>query len=109
MHRESLPAMKQRKAVFGILSLIAFCVGIFVGIATAMAMISGTEGMASLGAGLAGIVVILLASIPSFVFAVIGLIREERPPWPALLGFFLSVIPGGLGLITLALLLKHYL
>jgi len=100
--------MKQRKAVFGKLSLIAFCVGIFAGIATAKAMISGTEEMASLGAGLASIAVMLMACIPSLVFAVIGLFRKEKPMWPAVLGFVLSVIPGGLGLYCLATLL-HYL
>ncbi len=104
---------RKRLPIFGALSLIAFCVGIFVGIATAMVMISGTEEMASLGAGLASIAVILMACIPSFVFAVIGLFRKEKPMWPAVVGFVLSVIPGGLGLRILVEILvdcfKHIL
>jgi hypothetical protein len=95
------PAIKQQKAVFGMLSLIAFGVGIFAGAAE---MIFGAEM-----SGLKGITFILLASAPSLLFAVIGLLRKEKPLWPAILGFLLSIIPGGLGLLELVGFYAHLL
>lgn len=105
--------MKQRKAVLGTLSLFAFCVGVLVGIASTMEFASGAEEMASLGAAIAGIGFTLLACVPSLVFATIGILRKESPLWPAVLGFVLSVIPGGIGLYMLMRILvdccKHFL
>jgi hypothetical protein len=105
--------MKQRKATFGTLSLFAFFVGILVGVSSAAEMVSGSEEMASLGAALAGIGFLLLACVPSLVFAVIGLLRKEKPLWPSVTGFVLSIFPGGLGLRMLAEILlgcfKHLL
>jgi hypothetical protein len=94
-------ATTQRKATFGKLSLTAFFIGALVGTAIAWNIISGSEEMASLGAGLAGIAIILMACVPSLIFALIGLIRNEKPKWPAIVGFCLSILPGGLGLIVL--------
>jgi len=105
--------MKQPEAIFGGLSLLALFVGVLVGVASTIGMVSGAEEMASLGAAIAGIGLGLMACIPSLVFAVIGIWRKEKPSWPALLGFILSVFPGGLGLYMLAKLLgdgfKHFL
>jgi hypothetical protein len=105
--------MNQRKAIFGTLSLFSLCVGVLVGIASTMGLVSGAEEMASLGAALAGIGLGLVACVPSLVFAAIGIIRKERPLWPAVLGFILSVLPGGLGLSMLTRILvdgfKHFL
>jgi hypothetical protein len=105
--------MKQRKAIFGPLSLFAFFAGLLVGVTSTMEMVSGAEEMASLGAALGGIGLGLLACVPSLVFAAIGIIRREKPLWPAVLGFILSVLPGGLGLSILTRIfvdgIKHFL
>jgi hypothetical protein len=105
--------MKQRNAVFGTLSLFSLCAGVIVGIALTIGLVSGAEEMASLGAALGGIGFGLIACVPSLIFAGIGILRKEKPLWPAVLGFILSVFPGGLGLRILVQILvdcfKHFL
>ena len=61
--------------------------------------------MASLGAVITSIGLGVVACVPSLVFSVIGMEGEEKPLWPAVLGFVLSVFPGGLGLRVLAKIL----
>jgi hypothetical protein len=99
--------IRKRKSVFGTLSLIFFFAGIFAGILIAKEIMSGVEEMASLGAALAAGGIICFICIPSLVFSVIGFMRKEKPLWPAIVGFLLSVIPGGAGLLMLFALLEQ--
>jgi hypothetical protein len=105
----SEPSIKNRASLFGPLSLVALFIGVLVGIGVAKNIVSGAEEMASMGAGFAGVAVILMACIPSLVLASIGLIRNEKPLWPAALGLILSVLPGGIGLIMLVLVIAALL
>jgi hypothetical protein len=78
-----------------------------------MGTVSQSEETAPLGASLAGVGFGLLACIPGLIFAVIGILRGEKPLWPAVVGFVLSILPGGLGLRMLvdifAVCFKHLL
>jgi hypothetical protein len=95
-------------ALFGTASLVALGLALSVGVLSTAALASHTEEMASFGA-IAGIGFGLLASIPSFLFAVIGLLRGEKPLWPAVIGFMLSIAPAGLGLVILgSFLVGHH-
>lgn len=99
--------MNQRKAVFGTLSLFALGAGVLLGVASTIGFASESEEMASLFGVIAGIGIGLLACIPSLIFAVIGILRKEKPMGPSILGFVLSALPGGLGLWMLIKMLAN--
>jgi hypothetical protein len=99
--------VKRREAVMGTLSLFALGAGVLVGVTSTIGFASESEEMASLFGVIAGIGIGLLACIPSLIFAVIGILRKEKPMWPSILGFVLSALPGGLGLWMLGKMLAN--
>jgi hypothetical protein len=100
--------MKRKEAVFGTLSLFALGIGIIVGVASTMEIAAGAEEMASLGA-LAGLGIGLMACVPGLLLGIIGVLRNEKPLWPAALGVILSALPGGFGLYMIVKILSDYM
>ena len=79
---------------------------VLIGVGMTMSIASRTEEMASFGA-IAGIGFGFVASILSFVLAVIGMFRREKPGGPTFFGFVLSAVPAAIGIwIVLQILAK---
>ncbi len=97
----------KRSAVFGTLSLVAFCAAALIGIGMIMSIASQTEEMASFDA-IAGIGFGFIACVVSRILGMVGVAREERPVWPAVVGFLLSIVPGGIGIWILWKLLEKW-
>jgi hypothetical protein len=78
-----------RPSMFGTLSLLAL--GGAVLTATSADVLAGLGAIAGIGYGF---IVCILAPI----FAIISLVRQERPWWPAAVGLLLGLIPGLIGI-----------
>jgi hypothetical protein len=83
---------KVRKARFGALSLLALAGGVGITFLLA-APPSGYNGPDTTGYALTGLVVGGITCILSLVFAIVGLIRRERPRCLAITGLVLSLLP----------------
>lgn len=93
------PAKQARKAIFGSLSLLVFCGAVFVILFFGLTdPPSGYSGEQALGRLLRGLVLGCNACVLSVAYAITGLIRRERPRWPAITGLALGLLPalGGL-------------
>jgi multisubunit Na+/H+ antiporter MnhB subunit len=95
------PTPKVRKAAFGALSLLVFAGGVGITLLLA-APPSGANGHETMGYAFTGLVVGGFTCILSLLFAIIGLIRRERPRWPAITGLVLSFLPA-FGAVSLLL------
>jgi hypothetical protein len=110
------PGLSHRKAAFGIVAIFCLCGGVSLylrGVAIlqdnigAWAMVMGaTQGK---GGGwwadsFGGAVYILFGSLLLWLlglaFSVTGLVRAERPRWPAIVGLVLGMVPLGLFLLS---------
>jgi hypothetical protein len=90
------------------MSLIALAGAVLIGVGMTMSIASRTEEMASFGA-IAGIGFGFIASILSFVLALIGMFRREKPGGPAFFGFMLSAVPAAIGIwIVVQMLAQAY-
>jgi hypothetical protein len=92
---------KVRKATSGALSLLVFAGGVGITLLLS-APPSGYNGNETMGYALTGLVVGGFTCILSLVFATVGLIRRERPRWPAIAGLVLSFLPA-FGAVSLLL------
>ena len=109
MNESALKPLRSRKAAFGILAIVWFCVGtglwlygvvLFQDNINAWAMIIGTtQGKAdgwwinSFGGASYAMFGSLILWVLGLVFAVTGLVRAERPRWPAIVGLVLGMLP----------------
>ena len=92
---------RPQQPIFGRLSLWGLCAaGIIAVLSLLMPMFwsydESSLGIIVLGLGLAGIL-----CIASFMAALLGVLRDENPRWPAVTGFVLSLLPafGGVYLL----------
>jgi hypothetical protein len=90
---------EERRTHFGALGLGVFVLAGIVGLLRSSAVISRGYEMASLVGPLEGITLALIVSGVALVLSTVGLLRGERPRWPGMLGFALSVIPGVIGIL----------
>ncbi len=102
MPTDSKVTAPPRKSLFGILSLVGIPLSILVFVASA------GRGSAEFGAW-AAIGACWITLFGSFVCAVIGLIRKERPLWPAVIGLIFSIGPGVLFLFGLIQSILYHL
>ena len=87
----------KRRSHFGALGLGVLVLAGIIGMLRSSAVISRGHEMASLLGPLEGITLGLIVSSAALVLSTVGLLRKERPQWPGILGFALSVIPGATG------------
>jgi hypothetical protein len=109
MHEKTLKPLGNRKAVFGSLAIVCFCVGTSLylyglhlaqeNVSTWAMVIGVTQGQAddwwtkSIGGATYAMFAGLILWVLGLVFAVTGLTRAERPRWPAIVGLALCVFP----------------
>lgn len=106
MNSDPLKKPPEPSPICGWLS-IAILFGAFLfGIASTMSMADRHPGAAAFGA-IAGIGYGFIASIPSCIFATVGLLRGEKPLWIAIVGLVLSFVPAVIGAMILAGLSSH--
>jgi hypothetical protein len=116
VNESSLKPMSNRKIAFGTIAIVCFCVGagLYVygvvilqdNIQAWAAIIGATQGQAdgwwirSFGGATYAMFGALMLWVLGVVFAVIGLVRAERPRWPAIVGLVLCMLPLGLLLFS---------
>ena len=83
---------KPRKAIFGVLSLLVLGAAVFAFIRISRVP-PGVHGEGAFGGFVVAVMISCYISIPSLFLAVIGLMRGERPRWPAIVGTTLSAFP----------------
>lgn len=89
----AIQAAKPRDPICGVLSLLVFCGSVFVFFRIIGEEPPGVHGEHALGYLVAAVMISCYISIPSLLLGVIGLLRAERPIWPAITGTALSALP----------------
>lgn len=109
MNEPSSKPLSNRKAVYGSIAILWFCVALCLYLyaadiiledVQAWAMILGTTQGKEDGGVTYLVFTCLACSVLGLVFAVTGLVRAERPRWPAIVGLFLGMLPLALFLLN---------
>jgi len=109
MNESALRPLNNRKAVCGSIAILCFCVTLCLYLyaahiiledVQAWAMILGATQGKEDGAVTYLVFTCLACSVLGLVFAVTGLVRAERPRWPAIVGLFLGMLPLALFLLS---------